>query len=269
VVTFFDIGGQKRVEEELREAKRLAETANQAKGSFLATLSHEFRTPLNGILGYADLLAMGEPLTPDQALRVSRIQSGAWHLASMIDEILAFAKMEVGMESIRPARVDAGEVAREAMRLVEPMATAKALAFTLDPLDGAVEVVSDAIKLRQILVNLCGNAIRYTDHGEVRVRVRTEPGRTVFEVRDTGIGIAADDLPRVFDRFWQAESGVLRNSGGVGIGLAAAREFSRLLAGDVEVESTLGVGTAFRLWIPSAPPGHAGSPTPTVGGSTP
>jgi two-component system CheB/CheR fusion protein len=250
VLTFFDVTARKRMEEELREAKAAAESANLAKGTFLATLTHEFRTPLTGMLIYADLLPLHGPLTPVQQGQIELIRSGGWHLASMIEEIVAFAKMDEGRESVRPQRIDARETARQAHALVHPLAEAKGLAFALDLPDGAVEVETDVAKLRQVLVNLCGNAVKYTERGEIRLGLWGDGGHVVFEVRDTGIGIAPEHQARIFDRFWRVEGATTDGAGGMGIGLAAAREFSRLLGGEVKVESEPGRGSTFRVRLP-------------------
>jgi two-component system CheB/CheR fusion protein len=250
VLTFFDITAQKRVEEELRQAKEVAEQANLAKGTFLATLSHEFRTPLNGMLGYADILHLDGPLTPGQQAKVARIRAGGWHLASMIDEILSFAKLDAGQERVRAETADARQIAREAHALVGPVAESKGLGFVLDLPDEAVELDTDWSKTVQVLVNLCGNAVKYTERGTVRLAVRAEGEDVVFEVADTGMGIAAEHQAHIFDRFWQVDSAVTRSFGGMGIGLAAAREYSRLLGGEVEVESELGRGSTFRVRLP-------------------
>ncbi|HEX2092766.1 MAG TPA: ATP-binding protein [Longimicrobiaceae bacterium] len=250
VLTFFDITARKRMEEELRQAKAAAEAANLAKGVFLATLSHEFRTPLTAMLLDADILPLDGPLTPTQVRRVDRIKAGGWHLTSMIDEILTFAKLDEGREPVRAERTDAGEIAREAKELVDPVAAAKGLAFVLELPGEPVELETDRVKVRQILVNLCGNAVKYTERGEIRLGMRAEEERVVFEVRDTGIGIAPEHHAKIFDRFWQVDGDSARSFGGIGVGLAAAREFSRLLGGDVEVESELGRGSTFRLWLP-------------------
>jgi two-component system, chemotaxis family, CheB/CheR fusion protein len=249
VLTFFDNTAQHQVEDELREARIRAESADLAKGTFLSTLSHEFRTPLNAILGYADLLQIGG-LDEAQSNKVDRIKAGGWHLVSMIDEILSFAKLDGGHEAVLLAPIDARQIAQEAEVLIEPAAHARGLALVLDVPDSPVELVTDGGKARQILINLCGNAVKYTEAGEVRLRVHSSPGRVTFEVRDTGIGIAAENLDRVFDRFWQVDGAATRSAGGLGIGLAAAREYARLLHGDIDVESELGVGTTFRLWLP-------------------
>jgi two-component system CheB/CheR fusion protein len=193
VLTFFDNTAQHRAREELREAKLAAEaatlaaeaatlsadaaklaaeTANLAKGTFLSTLSHEFRTPLNGILGYADLLAIEGDLSPAQAQKVGRIRAGGWHLAAMIDEILSFAKLDGGHEVVETEPMDARLIAREAAALIQPAADAKALTFVLDVPQDAVSIVTDPGKARQILINLCGNAVKYTETGEVRLCAR-------------------------------------------------------------------------------------------------
>ena len=250
VLTFFDITARKRVEEELREAKILAESANLAKGTFLATLSHEFRTPLTGMLMYVDLLRIGGGLNAEQELQIGHIMAGGWHLTSMIDEILAFASPDGEWEPVRSARVDAREITREAAVLVEAMVKAKALALVLELPDEPAWLETDGAKARQILVNLCGNAARYTERGEIGLSVRAGEGRVVFEVRDTGVGIAAEHQGRIFDRFWQVDGAAPRSVGGMGIGRAAAREFSRMLGGDVEVESEVGRGSTFRVWLP-------------------
>ncbi len=259
VLTFFDNTAQHDARERLREATRVAEAANIAKGTFLATLSHEFRTPLNAILGYADLLQSLGPLSQDQETKVERIKAGAWHLAAMIDEILSFAKLDGGHEVVQLEPMDARLIARDAGVLVEPAATAKSLDLVVDVPEERLELTTDVDKARQVLVNLCGNAVKYTDEGEVRLEVRGEAGGVdgapsvegvAFLVSDTGVGIAAEHHARIFERFWQVDGASTRAAGGLGIGLAAAREYARLLSGDVSVESEAGVGSTFRFWLP-------------------
>jgi two-component system, chemotaxis family, CheB/CheR fusion protein len=251
VLTFVDNTSQRAAREQLREAKREAEAANLAKGTFLATLSHEFRTPLNAILGYADLLQFVGPLSEEQSVKVERIKAGGWHLAAMIDEILSFAKLDGGHDMVRTETLDARLIARDAGIIAEPAAAAKGLALVLDLPDEPLEITTDVDKARQVLVNLCGNATKYTEKGEIRLRVRGETDRVVFVVTDTGVGIAPEHHGRIFDRFWQVDGASTRAAGGLGIGLAAAREYARLLGGDVTVDSELGRGSTFRLWLPA------------------
>lgn len=250
VLTFFDHTGQRKAREQLREAMAAAEAANVAKANFLATLSHEFRTPLNAILGYADLLQFVGPLSADQAVKVERIKAGGWHLAAMIDEILSFAKLESGGEVVRRETLDARLIARDAGVLVEPAAKAKSLAVVVDLPDEPLKLTTDVDKARQVLVNLCGNAAKYMEAGAVRLRVHGEVDRVVFEVSDTGIGIASEHHALIFERFWQVDGASTRAAGGMGIGLAAAREYARLLGGDVTVQSAPGRGSTFRFWLP-------------------
>ena len=250
VLTFFDNTAHHRIAEELREAKAVAEAANAAKTTFLGTLSHELRTPLSAIMGYADILQLDGTLTAEQDHRVERIRRGGRHLVAMIEELLSFTRMDVGREVVDRQAVDGRAIAGEAHTLMFPVVAAKGLAFRLDVPDEAVPLETDVVKVRQILMNLCGNAAKYTEAGEVRLRVYGEGGRVIFEVADTGIGIAAEHHVRIFERFWQVDGGPTRSSSGLGVGLAAVQEYSRLLGGDVEVESEPGRGSTFRVWLP-------------------
>lgn len=202
------------------------------------------------MLGYAELLLLRQDLDAEQIQKIERIKAGAWHLSHMIDEILAFAKLDAGKETITWERMDAREVAREAAGIVEPAMAGKGLAFMMELPSAEVEIETDRQKLRQILVNLLGNAAKYTERGEIHLQLWEAPGRVAFTVRDTGIGIAPEHLERVFERFWQVKGGLTRTVGGTGLGLSAAREFGRLLGGDVEAESELGRGSSFTLWLP-------------------
>jgi two-component system, chemotaxis family, CheB/CheR fusion protein len=250
VLTFFDNTAQRADREELSNAKLAAESANLSKGQFLGTLSHEFRTPLNAILGYADLLQIVGELNEKQANQVSRIKAGGWHLAHMIDEILSFAKLDSGYVAVEPEPIDARLLAREAVDIIEPLASARGLEMVLDLPDAPLEIETDSYKARQVLINLLGNGVKYTHEGEIRLACTREADRIVFSVTDTGIGIAVEHHARIFDRFWQVDGAATRVAGGMGIGLAAAREYARLLGGDVEVESAEGQGSTFTFWLP-------------------
>jgi len=252
VLTFFDHTEHHHFEEALREAKAVADAANEAKGTFLSTMSHELRTPLNAIMGYAGILQIDSTLTSEQDERVERIKAGCRYLVSMIEGLLSFARLDGGREVVDRRSVDARTIVDDVHELMAPLAEAKDLAFTLDTPADPVPLATDVGKTRQILINLCGNAVRYTEDGEICLRAYREGNRVTFEVRDTGIGIAPEHRALVFERFWQLDSGKNRLTGGLGIGLAAAREYARLLGGDVELDSELGKGTTFRLWIPVA-----------------
>jgi two-component system, chemotaxis family, CheB/CheR fusion protein len=254
IVTFLDITARRRMERELREAMREAEDANRTKGLFMATLSHEFRTPLNGILGYADLLAQDQRLDEQQRRKVDRIQAAVRHLSAMTEEVLGLAGLEANQEVSTPAARDVREAAAEAVQMCEPVATAAGLTLGLEMPDEAVLATTDHNRVRMILVNLIGNAMKFTERGTVRVELRGDGDRVTIDVHDTGMGIAPENHELVFERFWQVSQGLTRSAGGMGIGLFAARQFSHLLGGDIEVRSALGRGSVFSLWLPRVMP---------------
>ncbi|HEY2378935.1 MAG TPA: CHASE3 domain-containing protein [Gemmatimonadaceae bacterium] len=236
-------------EEEAREA---AEVANRAKDDFLAVMSHELRTPLNAIVGYAELLHDGiaGPVNETQREQLDRVQLSARHLVDLVDEILSFTRMQPGQDTIRKSEVEVGQVTREAGALVEPVVAAKGLRFSLSTPNERATFTSDAAKVRQILVNLLSNAIKFTDEGEIALASRVENGQVVFEVRDTGIGIAREHQERVFETFWQVDQTATRRAGGAGLGLSVSRRLARALGGDLSVESDIGKGSRFRFWLP-------------------
>jgi PAS domain S-box-containing protein len=235
---------------------REAEEGNRAKADFLAVVSHELRTPLNAIAGYADLLAGGiaGELNPAQERHVERIKVGAGHLAQLIDEILSYARVETGRETVRLETTDLAEIARGAVAVIEPDARGKGLDLRLDaPADG-LRLLTDPGKVRQILANLLANAVKYTESGVIRVMVKPLDGGGALEVQDTGIGIPQEARARIFEPFWQAESPNTRTIGGTGLGLSVSRRLARLLDGSVEVESEPGVGSRFIVRIPDLAP---------------
>jgi signal transduction histidine kinase len=244
-------------------AQREAEAANRAKSDFLATMSHELRTPLSAIIGYAELLADGvvAPVVPAQEAPLSRIGASARHLLALIEDILTFARVEAGRDEMRTTRVDAVELAREVAEMIEPSALQQTLAFAVHAPDGALPIVTDARKARQILLNLLGNAVRYTERGEVVLEVRANAGGgVVFAVRDTGLGIAAEHRARIFEPFWQVDQSHARRKGGTGLGLAVSRQLAELLGGELRLESAIGRGSTFTLVLPDVPPPPSDGP---------
>jgi PAS domain S-box-containing protein len=231
--------------------------ANRAKSDFLAVMSHELRTPLNAILGYADLFLLGipvplpEPLSP----QVERVRAAGRHLLDLIDEILTFARVEAGQEEVALESVTCETLVHDAASLVEPLALERRLEFHARCADPAMELRTDPRKVRQVLVNLLGNAIKFTERGQVSLRARADDGHAVFEVEDTGIGIEAAHLERIFDPFWQVEQSNVRTHGGSGLGLSVGRQLARLLGGDVTARSTPGQGSVFSLRLPLVPRG--------------
>ena len=232
---------------------REAQEANRAKTDLLAVISHDLRTPLNSIMGHAQLLEMGipDPLTEACLERVERIRTGAGHLLYLIDELLSFARLEAGREEVRPREADAAEVARDVAQVVEPLAQQRGLAFRLEAPDGPVAVRTDPDRLRQVLLNLVGNAIKYTERGEVRLEMAPPAdGPLVFRVCDTGVGIRPQHLERIFEPFWQADPEQRARDGGTGLGLSVVRRLVRLLGGEIEVESAVGRGSTFTVRLP-------------------
>jgi PAS domain S-box-containing protein len=230
---------------------REAQEANRAKADFLAVMSHELRTPLNAIMGYSDLLdaEISGPVLPKQRRQLSRIRASARHLLQLIEEILAFARMEEGGEEVLLEEVDAAELTRDAIAAVEPMATAKGLEL-IAKADASLALRTDTSKVRQILVNLLSNAIKFTEAGSVTLTTEAGQGSLVFTITDTGIGISQEQLERIFEPFWQAERPTTRRVGGTGLGLSVSRRFARLLGGDIQAESMPGQGARFRVELP-------------------
>jgi PAS domain S-box-containing protein len=225
--------------------------ASRAKSDFLAVMSHELRTPLTTVMGYTDLLLAGvpRPLEGKAFSYVERIRTAAWHLLGIIEQILIYARLEAGREQLHPERANISDVLRDAAALIEPVAAEKGLGFHALPGPAAV-VETDPTKLRQILLNLLSNAVKFTDKGQVTLEGITDDSTVTFIVRDTGIGIAAEHIDKVFDPFWQVDQSSTRQVGGTGLGLSVARRLTRLLGGELAVKSTPGEGAQFTVRLP-------------------
>jgi signal transduction histidine kinase len=230
-----------------------AQTANQTKTDFLAVVSHDLRTPLNAIMGYAELLVMGIPERVPAAAseRLQRILTSAKHLLYLMDELLDFARLDAGKEELHPQEVDLREIGQEVAAVIEPLVVERNLQFHLDLPTHPVVRRTDPDKLRQVMLNLVGNAVKYTPRGAVQVELREEQaGVALIRVQDTGVGIAEHHLRQVFEPFWQVDATQRHREGGTGLGLSVVQRLVRLLGGDVSVESELGRGSTFTVRLP-------------------
>lgn len=228
------------------------QTANRAKSEFLATMSHELRTPLNAILGYVDLLDAGVSgqLNPQQRQNLARVRAGSHHLLELIEGILAFARIDAGREEVARTRIDLCELVAETAALVRPMIQAKNLEFAVEIATEKVEVETDSGKVRQILLNLLSNSVKFTGHGSIGLVMKTSPDAVWLIVRDTGIGIPESELVNIFEPFRQVGRVYTDKSPGTGLGLSVSRHLAQLLAGDITVESVVGEGSTFTVVLP-------------------
>lgn len=250
-----DLTSQRKHEEELTNARNRALAAAQARSEFLASTSHEIRTPMGSIIGFAELL---ETMETD-ATKLDFIQTisrAGRQLLGLINDILDLSKLEAGKVTLDPQPLDLREAMEDVAALLAPRAGMKGVDFILWWTPGTPEgVLADGLRLRQMVTNLVGNAIKFTDHGRVEVDVSAEvlgpeTARFRIAVEDTGIGIAADKLDRIFGRYEQAEAGTAAQFGGSGLGLSIVRQLAELMGGSVGVESTPGAGSRFTIEVP-------------------
>jgi signal transduction histidine kinase/ActR/RegA family two-component response regulator len=237
-------------ERELAVAKEAAEQASRAKSEFVSRMSHELRTPLNAVIGFAELL-QAEPLTPSQQHFVGLITSSGKHLMELINTVLDHAKIEAGGVTLERMTYDLGETIEAVRDMVQARANAKGLDLSIDTApDLPRRLVGDPTRLRQVLINLINNAIKFTDSGRVQLSVTRHAESLLFQVRDTGIGMDAAMLERLFKPFMQADESITRKYGGTGLGLVISKELVEAMGGRIEVESQVEVGTKFRVFLP-------------------
>jgi len=246
-----DVSARKAMEAELLAARAEAEAAAAAKAEFLANMSHEIRTPLTSVIGFSGLLTALPDLSPQAKDYVRRIQTGGRALLAAVNDILDFSKLEAGQIEIRPEPCDVGAVARDALELFEATAQAKGLALSLEgPTPPALRL--DPARLRQILLNLVGNAVKFTDEGGVAVRLAWANDRIRIEVVDTGVGIPPASQDLLFRKFSQVDGSSTRRHGGTGLGLAICRGLAEAMGGQVGVDSAVGRGSTFWLELPAS-----------------
>jgi signal transduction histidine kinase/integral membrane sensor domain MASE1/ActR/RegA family two-component response regulator len=246
-----DVTERDAYEAELRAAKEAAEAGLRAKSEFLATMSHEIRTPLNGVIGVAEVLR-GTKLTPEQRQWLDTLSVSAESLLALLHDILDFSRLEEGRWRVAPQAVDPCAPAQEVVRMLTPGAAARGVAVRLNVSPDMPELVrTDAACLRQILLNLVGNAVKFTEAGSVTIELSWESGVLVAEVVDTGIGMGELTLARVFEPFTQAERGTNRKYGGTGLGLSISKRLAAALDGTLTARSEPGRGSRFTLRIPA------------------
>jgi len=288
IVSLRDITDRKQAEERAqqlafeREARLEAEAASKAKSEFLAIMSHELRTPLNAVLGYSELMEMGisGPVTDKMREQIGRIRNSATHLLSLVNDILDLAKVEAGRLQVTSRPASAVGTLSAAVALIQPQAEAGGLDLELRPPPEPAPIYrGDDERARQILVNLLSNAVKFTASGG-RITVSIERSRSPdpqtklqpkrlyvsFRVSDTGSGIPEEKLLSIFDPFVQAESGHSRSREGSGLGLTISRRLARLMGGDLTVQSQVGKGSTFTLWLPADLSAHEAESSAPIAG---
>lgn len=260
-----EIAERKLIELDLGHAKDLAEAASKAKSSFLANMSHELRTPLNAIIGYSEMLVEDAEDPAHEAMRsdLRKILSSARHLLNLISDILDLSKIEAGQMKVYLEEVPAGVLVNDVLPIAEALVTTNHNRLTVENRASYASVHVDALRFRQCLLNLLSNASKFTESGvlTLRTEIRDRDGRSwvVWSVQDTGIGIAPEDVSKLFRSFSQVDGSATRRHGGTGLGLCITQELCRAMNGWIEVDSELHVGSTFRIWLPLSAP--EGTPT--------
>jgi len=270
VVVSRDITSRKETEEELRKyrenleemvkertteleiAKEKAESADRLKSAFLATMSHELRTPLNSIIGFTGILMKGiaGPLNDEQLKQLGMAKGSAQHLLELINDVLDISKIEAGQLVVSLSEFDFNKMIQKVTSSVEPLAEKKKLDLKLAIPNDETIINSDERRMSQVFLNLINNAIKFTDKGAVKIECSISEQRIITKVIDTGIGIKADDMAKLFKPFSQIDTGLTRNHDGTGLGLSICKKLVEKLGGTITVESKLGVGSTFTVTLP-------------------
>jgi signal transduction histidine kinase len=251
-----------RLFDEIQDKSRQLAEASQHKSQFLANMSHELRTPLNAILGYTELIADGVYGEPTEKMMgvLKRLESNGRHLLGLINDVLDLSKIEAGQLKLDLADYSLEIVAQTVHNAVEPLAADKKLAFKTEVASNLPKGHGDERRLTQVLLNLVGNAIKFTDSGEVVIQAGADNGTFNLSVRDTGPGISAADQARLFQEFQQADNSITKKKGGTGLGLAISKRIVELHGGRIWVDSAVGRGSTFFVTLPVHAPEPAESP---------
>ncbi|MBB5058009.1 signal transduction histidine kinase [Granulicella aggregans] len=258
-----EIAEREVIQQDLLNAKLVAEESNRAKSAFLANMSHELRTPLNAILGYSEMLEEDAEAAGNQSevADLKRIESAGRHLLMLINDVLDLSKIEAGRVELFSEPAQVGTLVNDIVATIDPIARKNKNVFLASTEDANATIYVDVTKFRQCLLNLLSNACKFTEGGIVRLRVeeRVRDGAiwSCWEVSDTGIGIAEDDKAKLFQAFSQVDSSATRRHGGTGLGLAISQRLTRMMGGWIEFETKLGKGSTFTIYLPSVAEGEA------------
>jgi signal transduction histidine kinase len=241
-----------RLFEEIQDKSRQLEEASKHKSQFLANMSHELRTPLNAILGYTELMADGAYGEPSEKMGavLKRLESNGRHLLGLINDVLDLSKIEAGQLELELSDYSIQDIAQTVRSTLEPLAVDKRLMFKIEMAPGLPPGRGDGRRLTQVLINLVGNAIKFTDAGEVAIAAETGDGQFNVSVRDTGPGISAADQAKLFQEFQQADNSITRKKGGTGLGLAISKRIIEMHGGRIWIDSTIGQGSTFSFTVP-------------------
>ena len=246
---------ERETSKKLKEATRRAESANFTKSEFLAKMSHELRTPLNSIIGFTEMMIADakDPPGEKRARRLEKVHRNSKNLLALINDILDLSKIEADRLTLDRGEVDVAALIQECTESIRPLVKGDRVELRCavdETVAGGFHWTGDAIRLRQIIINLLGNAAKFTESGNIELRVKTNAGSLIIEVQDTGIGIATEHLSTIFGEFEQVDSSSTRRAGGTGLGLSICRKLCKLMGGRISAASTYGVGSCFTATLP-------------------